>query len=134
MVAAAPLALPRPRRGRARGFEGWPSLLTAFAIAGALALVAVLLGWRGSDLPAQVFRSELFRQDGFVVWNSQWFGGHDAARLQRDRAGDQRADRAARARRSERHRSSAFLFERILRFSFGSRRVAREPLVRARHA
>jgi hypothetical protein len=32
--------------------------------------------WRGSDLPAQVFRSELVRRDGFVVWNSQWFGGH----------------------------------------------------------
>jgi hypothetical protein len=76
MAAAAPIALPRPHRGRARGFEGWPSLLTAFAIAGALALAAVVLGWRGSDLPAQVFRSELFRQDGFVVWNSQWFGGH----------------------------------------------------------
>jgi hypothetical protein len=76
MAAAAPIALPRPKRDSARGFEGWPSLLTAFSLAGALALVAVLLGWRGSDLPAQVFRSELFRQDGFTVWNSQWFGGH----------------------------------------------------------
>jgi hypothetical protein len=56
--------------------DGWPSALTMFGIASGLALAAVLFGWRGSDLPAQVFRSELVRDDGFVVWNSQWFGGH----------------------------------------------------------
>jgi hypothetical protein len=56
--------------------DGWPSGLAAFALAGSLAIVAVTLGWRGSDLPAQVFRAELVRRDGFVVWNSEWFGGH----------------------------------------------------------
>ena len=28
------------------------------------------------DFPAQLFRADLFRRDGFVVWDSQWFGGH----------------------------------------------------------
>jgi hypothetical protein len=56
--------------------DGWPSVAAAAAIAGALALLAIACGWRGSDLPAQIFRSDLIRQDGFVVWNNQWFGGH----------------------------------------------------------
>jgi hypothetical protein len=46
------------------------------AIAGGLAALAVLAGWRGSDLSAQVFRADLFRKHGFVLWNAQWFGGH----------------------------------------------------------
>ena len=51
-------------------------MVTAFAVAASLAIIAICLGWRGSDLPAQVFRSDLVRRDGFVLWNSQWFGGH----------------------------------------------------------
>ena len=118
MAAAAPLALPRPQRGRARGLEGWPSFLTAFALAGALALVAVLLGWRGSDLPAQVFRSELFRQDGFVVWNSQWFGGHPTLSYSviSPALGALTGPVALGAVTCV---ISAVLFERILRFAYG---------------
>ena len=48
----------------------------ACAVATALALLVAIMGWRGSDLPAQLFRVELFRRDGFVLWNSQWFAGH----------------------------------------------------------
>ncbi len=48
----------------------------ACAVAGALALLVAVMGWRGSDLPAQLFRVELFRHDGFVLWDSQWFSGH----------------------------------------------------------
>ena len=54
----------------------WPGAAIACAVAAALALLAVVMGWRGSDLPAQLFRVELFRRDGFVLWNSQWFAGH----------------------------------------------------------
>src|SRR5262245_19840772 len=61
---------------RARERDGWPSGLAAFCLAGGLTLAAVLLGWRGSDLPAQVFRAELVRRDAFVIWNSEWFGGY----------------------------------------------------------
>ena len=47
------------------------------AVAGGLALLTVVVGWRGTDLAAQVFRADLFRRYGFVLWNSQWFGGHE---------------------------------------------------------
>ncbi len=46
------------------------------AAAGLLATLALVLHWRGSDLPAQLLRANLFRHYGFVLWNSQWYGGH----------------------------------------------------------
>lgn len=45
-------------------------------IAAGLGVLAVLLGWRGVDLPAQVYRVALFRQHGLTIWDSQWYGGH----------------------------------------------------------
>jgi hypothetical protein len=50
--------------------------LAVAALATALALVAILLRWRGSDLPAHFFRVGLVERDGFKVWNNFWFGGH----------------------------------------------------------
>jgi hypothetical protein len=45
--------------------------------AAAAAAIAILaLGWRGSDLPAQIFRADLVKRYGFVLWNMQWYGGH----------------------------------------------------------
>ncbi|HEX9257978.1 MAG TPA: hypothetical protein VF855_00475 [Acidimicrobiales bacterium] len=41
-----------------------------------LGTAAALLGWRGADLPAQLFRIELFRRHGLALWNNQWYGGH----------------------------------------------------------
>ncbi len=46
------------------------------AVAGGLAVVAILLRWRGSDLPAQFFRVGLVERYGFGVWNNYWFAGH----------------------------------------------------------
>jgi hypothetical protein len=69
------LSVPMNVRTRERTAE-WPGFLTAGAIATALALLVIVMDWRGSDLPAQLFRVELFRQDGFVLWNSRWFSGH----------------------------------------------------------
>ena len=46
------------------------------AIAGGLVLIASLLGWRGGDLPAQIYRVGLFHRDGLTIWDSQWYGGH----------------------------------------------------------
>jgi hypothetical protein len=40
------------------------------------AAVAVFLNWRGADLPAQLFRVELFRRTGFTPFNLQWYDGH----------------------------------------------------------
>jgi hypothetical protein len=45
-------------------------------VAAGLALAAGLAGWRGVDLPAQLYRVGLFHRDGLVLWDSQWYGGH----------------------------------------------------------
>ena len=51
------------------------SLLPA-AVATALAILAISLRWRGSDLPAHFFRVAIVERDGFQIWNNLWFGGH----------------------------------------------------------
>ena len=84
-----------------------------------LAVLAITLGWRGSDLPAQVFRAELFRQDGFVLWNSQWFGGHAVLNYSVI-APAISAPIGPLALGALSGIASAFMFERILRFSFGA--------------
>jgi hypothetical protein len=52
-----------------------PSVLAPL-IAGTLALVAILQGWRGVDFSAQLYRIGLFHQQGLTLWDSQWYGGH----------------------------------------------------------
>ena len=108
----------RSRRSAPR-IDGWPMVATVVAVAGALALLAIALGWRGSDLPAQIFRTELFRKDGFVLWNSQWFGGH-ALLGYSVIAPAISAPIGPLALGALSGIVSAFLFERILRFAFGS--------------
>jgi hypothetical protein len=66
----AELALGR----RPRGWALEPAL--APLIAAALAVVAWLAGWRGSDLPAALYRITLFHRHGLTLWDSQWYGGH----------------------------------------------------------
>lgn len=46
------------------------------AVAAVAVAVGIGLGWRGVDLPAQLYRVELFHRHGFALWDSQWFGGH----------------------------------------------------------
>jgi hypothetical protein len=53
-----------------------PESLVAPLVAGALALTAVLVGWRGVDLPASLYRVSLFHRHGLALWDSQWYGGH----------------------------------------------------------
>ena len=45
-------------------------------IAGGMATMAIVLRWRGSDLPAHFFRVGLVERYGFEVWNNFWFAGH----------------------------------------------------------
>ena len=66
----------RPVGLRREGSGYWTGALYAGGVAGVLAAIAVAAGWRGSDLPAQVFRVELLRRNGFVLWDSRWFAGH----------------------------------------------------------
>ena len=111
------LAPSRLRRGPR--LEDWPTLAIAVTVAGVLALLAITLGWRGSDLPAQVFRAQLFRRDGFVLWNSQWFGGH-ALLGYSVIAPAVSAPIGPIALGAVSGIASAFFFDRILHFSFGS--------------
>jgi hypothetical protein len=37
--------------------------------------LGLLLGWRGVDLPAQLYRVASFRAHGLSPWDGQWFGG-----------------------------------------------------------
>jgi hypothetical protein len=50
--------------------------LAATLAAGVLALTAVLVGWHGVDLPAQIYRVGLFHRSGLTLWDSQWYSGH----------------------------------------------------------
>ena len=117
-VVGGTLAVPTRRRHQRRSTAG-PRGVAVVAAAGVLAILAITLGWRGSDLPAQIFRADLFRQDGFVLWNSQWFGGH-ALLGYSVIAPAISAPIGPLALGAVSGIASAFLFERILRFSFGS--------------
>ncbi len=46
-------------------------------LAAALAALWLLLAPPTPDLAAQVFRAALFRSEGFAVWDSAWYGGHN---------------------------------------------------------
>lgn len=50
--------------------------LPAWPAAALLAMLAVVLGWRGVDYPAQVFRVEMYVRNGFSLWDTQWYSGH----------------------------------------------------------
>ena len=47
-------------------------------MAAALAVLALTLGWRGGDWPAQLYRVDLFQRAGFTQWDNYWYGGHHA--------------------------------------------------------
>lgn len=61
--------------GTARRSSAFPtvSVLAATAV---LATVPFLLGWRGEDFPAQIYRIDLVRKAGITIWNNGWYGGH----------------------------------------------------------
>jgi len=65
-LARPPVTLPAdPRRAL-------PTLL-----AGVLALVYVIASPPSLDLAAHMFRAQLFRMEGFGIWNNLWYSGHD---------------------------------------------------------
>src|SRR5262245_3928022 len=53
-----------------------PAWLPAVALSSLL--TAILLVWdpQVRDLAAQAFRTELFEQEGFAIWNGAWYEGH----------------------------------------------------------
>jgi hypothetical protein len=72
-VSAATIAPPPPSRPAAasalRRAPAW--LLTALA-----AVVYLLLSPQSPDLAAASYRSHLFSQVGFSLWDNSWYGGH----------------------------------------------------------
>lgn len=50
--------------------------LGPLALALVLSVFYFLLDLRGGDLAAHLYRAELFKNDGFFVWNYNWYGGH----------------------------------------------------------
>jgi hypothetical protein len=46
-------------------------------VAAALAGVYLVLAPSSVDLAAHLFRAEMFRQQGFAVWNNYWYGGNE---------------------------------------------------------
>ena len=82
MFSAAVTARPRPRphelqrgaRSRLRRIDPWH----VAPVVAAIVFAAVYLIWepRTVDLAAHTFRAELFAEEGFTIWNGQWYGGH----------------------------------------------------------
>src|SRR4051812_1355048 len=71
---AAPVPVAADQPARWRRLPWW----RIAPVAAALALAAVYLVWqpRTVDLAAHEFRAWLFGQQGFTIWNGQWYGGH----------------------------------------------------------
>ncbi|MBD0280973.1 MAG: hypothetical protein ICV69_02080 [Thermoleophilaceae bacterium] len=67
-LAPAPV-LPRHRR-----IDWWKAAPVLLALAGAI--VYVIWQPRTVDLAAHTFRADLFGEEGFTIWNGQWYGGH----------------------------------------------------------
>lgn len=62
---------------RARGESGWARAPWGVLTAAVGVAVWLIVDPRSPDLAAQVYRANLFREAGFLVWDSRWYGGHD---------------------------------------------------------
>src|SRR5262249_4900697 len=65
-----------------RGARPWPSveLLQRLApppVAAGFAAAYVITSPPSLDLAAHLFRAQLFRMEGFGIWNNLWYSGHD---------------------------------------------------------
>ena len=69
---------PAPSAGQ-RGRAWWQEHAVALAPAAVALLLATavwLLGWRGVDQAAQLYRVTLFKTHGLLLWDSGWYGGN----------------------------------------------------------
>ncbi len=53
-----------------------PSAIPPWAVAAALAVAYLVIDPPSADLAAQTYRSQLFADHGFLVWDNAWYGGH----------------------------------------------------------
>lgn len=61
-----------PRRSAVRRAGALPAWMSAAA----LAVAYLVLDPPSADLAAQMYRSELFEREGFVLWDNAWYSGH----------------------------------------------------------
>jgi hypothetical protein len=59
---------------RRRGID--PRRIAPALVAGVLAAVYLILSPPSLDLAAHMFRAQLFRMEGFSLWNNMWYSGH----------------------------------------------------------
>jgi hypothetical protein len=52
------------------------SAFPAWGVATALAIAYLVLDPPSADLAAQVYRTDLFERQGFVLWDNAWYAGH----------------------------------------------------------
>ena len=76
MPASAPAVPIRSRPPRRWDSHRSVRAVVVPAIAAAGVAVVALVGWQGSDVPAQLYRVNLFRASGFVLWDNHWDAGH----------------------------------------------------------
>jgi hypothetical protein len=70
----APARTPSPsQQFDARGLLWW---LAPTLVAAILAAVYVIISPSSVDLAAHLFRAQMFRQQGFAVWNNYWYSGN----------------------------------------------------------
>ena len=61
----------------ARGEGSWARAPWGILTAAVGVAVWLVVDPRTPDLAGQVYRANLFREAGFLVWDSRWYGGHD---------------------------------------------------------
>jgi hypothetical protein len=71
-------ALTRPR-ARPRVSPGLLPRLAPTLVAGTFAATYVIISPPSEDLAAHLLRAQLFRVEGFGIWNNWWYSGHDTA-------------------------------------------------------
>ncbi len=64
-----------PATARTASYDRWGRLAPALAAA-ALAAAYVIISPPTRDLAAHLFRARLFSEQGFGLWNNDWYGGH----------------------------------------------------------
>ncbi|MET0760920.1 MAG: hypothetical protein ABWZ63_01145 [Thermoleophilaceae bacterium] len=80
--ATEPAEAPLPRlRQRREAVQRWyrridPWHAAPILIAVLFAIVYLIWQPRTVDLAAHTFRADLFGEEGFTLWNGQWYGGH----------------------------------------------------------
>jgi hypothetical protein len=67
----------RIKRRSRRSARWWLELTGPTIVAFVFALVYVIVRPTSLDLADHLFRAQLFRDEGFSVWNNFWYSGHD---------------------------------------------------------